>query len=346
MLRRLAALAFGVAVIVGALAIRNADDGGGSSRRDSASGEVDPYDVFDDDPVTVLCIEELAVMCEDLDLVFGTTRVEPAWVTVDRLAAGGELEAEAWMTFRPLDAMAAPPGPAKGALGRATPVARSPIVLAGPPAAVAAVEAACPEATTLLSCAGATEGVQLMLRDPTTSAAGALALAVLAGEPVAPAPGRAVEPAAPDPLDALLTRARLTPVPYEDVARLKKSAIALTLEAEVTVALAVLPFEELRGYSGVRVLYPLEARAAEVVVVPARTFSRADDLIAVMQTRSLAYLLERSGFEVPPRRPGFLDAEAVFAARPTVRSDLPPPAPELLRTLRALRRPVPAGGGG
>lgn len=56
MARRFAALLFAVVVIVGALAIRN-----GTNRERSLSepSRVDPSELFRDDPVAVLCAEEL-----------------------------------------------------------------------------------------------------------------------------------------------------------------------------------------------------------------------------------------------------------------------------------------------
>ena len=89
--------------------------------------------------------------------------------------------------------------------------------------------------------------------------------------------------------------------------------------------------------------YPFEARGVELVLVPSRSFGRAADLATVFESRTLAFSIERhTGFEVPSRRRDLYPANA-FASRPTIRYDLPPPAPEQLRQLRAL--PRPAGGG-
>ena len=338
MVRRVAAAVFAVAVIAGALAIRNGAGGGDTASKPTQVS--DPYDVFEDDSVTLLCAEELAGLCNDLEGIVTTTRVEPAWATVDRLADGGKLGADAWLTFRPFDQMAVPPAPAKSQLGEATVVGRSPIVLAGPPAAMAAAELVCRDPRTLLSCAGAVEGVQLMLRDPTTSPAGALALAVLADELGAPGPGPAASDGVADQLARLLARSRGTPNPYEDVARLQGSGLplALSLEADVNLELEKLEYEALRVYEGVVLRYPFEARAAEIVLVPNRSFDRADDLVGVFGSRSLTTKLERTGFEVPGRARYPL-AKKPFASRPSIRYDLPAPAPELLRRLRALPRP-------
>ena len=151
MSRRIAAAVLAVALVAGGIAIRNRQE---NAPRRSPPAEVSPYDVFDDDDnVSVLCDSELAAVCERLERFVSTTRVEPAWTTADRLGGGGALGADAWLTFRPLDEMAAPPA-AAGPLGPAALVGRSPLVLAGPPAAVTAVKAACRDPRVLLSCAG------------------------------------------------------------------------------------------------------------------------------------------------------------------------------------------------
>ena len=336
MARRIAAAVFAVAVIAGALAIRNADDADEAPPR-AATSTTAPYEVFRDDPVTLLCAEELARLCADMKYLIGTAKVEPAWVTVDRLAAGGQLGADAWATFRPLDEIAVPPSPAQSVLGPATPVGRSAVVLVGPPAAVAAVDAACPNPRMLLSCAGEAEGVQLMLRDPTTSPAGAIALAVLADE----LGGEAAPPAGAVPserLVRLLARSRGTPSPYEDVVRLKGSAVALTFEGDVNLALDVLKSEERFEYDRVVLRYPFETRAAEIALVPSRSFARARDLAAVLGSEDVGFKVQRqTGFD-PPGYSRSNYPPKVFSARPPIRYDLPPPAPERLRQLRALPR--------
>ena len=332
MARRIAAVVFAVAAIAVGIVIRNTEERG---PRRSVPDKVDPYEIFDDDQVSILCAPELAVLCERLSQMVTKTRVEPTWTTVDRLADGGALGADAWLTFRPLDEMAAA-RPGATSLGPASPVGRSPIVMAGPPAAVATVRAACPDARVLLSCAGGVAAIQLMLRDPATSAVGALALAVLAEELKVAGPEQPAD-AGTASLVAVLDRSRSTPIPYQDVARLQGNALALTLEADVGAWVNDLPYEQQRDFDQAAILYPFEARGVEVVVVPARSFTRANDLVRVLGSSSLLLALEGNGFEVPTRPP-YLFPKRVYAGRPTIRYDLPPPPPARLRQLRALSR--------
>lgn len=336
MVRRLLALAFGIVVIAGALAIRR-DREPDSTR--APTGEVDVYSVFDDVPVTLLCAEELAGLCDSLSLVVSDVIVESAWVTADRLAAGGKLGADAWMTFRPWPELARsvdPPLPS--VLGAVSIVARSPLVLAGPTPVMAAVQERCPDPRTLLSCAAAGEA-QLMMRDPKKSAVGALGLAAMGNE-VRSALSAAV-PSDDDvraALGAVVAKARTTAVPYEDVTRLGTGALALTVEADVALAVAAVDVEILRGYDEIQALYPFDTHSAEVVIAPAVTFTQAGDLVAALRSRSGVYLIERTGYTVDAHTPGFLYAEKVFAARPTIRTDLEPPLLAFLTSMRSLPR--------
>ena len=341
MARRVVAALAAVALIVAGIAIRNQKEN--EPRRNLPAAKVNPYEVFDKtDNVSVVCAVELAAVCERLASYVRTTTVEPTWATVDRLAGGGVLGADAWLTFRPLEEMAAPPAPAQSTLAPATLVGRSPVVLAGPPAAVAAVKAACPDPRVLLSCAGSVAGVQLMLRDPASSAVGGIALSVPAEELGVAAPAPALDKGAAS-LAGLLARSRLTPVPYEDVSRLQGGAVALTLEADVNLFLRRLPFEEQQNYDRVALLYPFEARAAEVVAVPARAFPRAADLVSLITSTTVGSVLERSGYEAPGTTPSLFPRK-LYAERPTIRGDLPPPSPARLRQLRDL--PKTAGSPG
>lgn len=54
------------------MAIRKAGDGG-KGAEDGADPEVNAYEVFEGDQVSVLCAEELAELCQDLDLIVSTT---------------------------------------------------------------------------------------------------------------------------------------------------------------------------------------------------------------------------------------------------------------------------------
>ena len=121
------------------------------------------------------------------------------------------------------------------------------------------------------------------------------------------------------------------------MSRLRESAVALALEADVNVLLEKLDYKEQRGYDGVDVLYPFETRGAEVVVVPARSFRRADDLVAVLGSRTMMSAAERAGLEVPGRA-AYPRSKRLDAVRPTIRYDLPPPTPARLRQLRAIAR--------
>lgn len=186
MSRRIAAVVLAVAMIAGGIAIRNSR-GGDAPRRERAEDR-NLYSVFDGDEASILCAPELAALCERLTGLVGPVRIEPTWTTVDRLAGGGVLGADAWLAFRPLDEMAAPPT-SPSTLAPAAPVGRSPIVLAGSPAVIGVIQAACIDPRVLLSCAGNVAGFQLMLRDPATSVPGAIALNVLAEELGVAAPG-------------------------------------------------------------------------------------------------------------------------------------------------------------
>lgn len=338
MSRRIAAVVFAVAMLAGGIVIRNSR--GGDAPRRAPAEEANLYSVFDGDEASIVCAPELAALCGRLTGLVGPIRIEPTWTTADRLAGGGVLGADAWLAFRPLDQMAAPPTTSPSTLGPAAPVGRSPIVLAGSPAVIGVIQAACLDPRVLLSCAGNVAGVRLMLRDPATSVSGAIALSVLAEElgVTAAAPVADEDLAS---LRSLLSRSRLTPVPYEDVSRLPEGSVALTLEADVNFFLSKLGYEQQRSYSGVSVLYPFEARAAEVVVMPARSFPRAEDLVAVINSTRYGVAADAAGFDVPGHPRDLVPAQ-VFAKRPTIRYDLPPPSPVRLRQLRALPR-TPAG---
>ncbi len=71
-----------------ALAIRN-DGDEPAPERSSLPEDLNPYEVFDDDSVSVLCAEEVRQMCEELEYVVSDTRAGSAWVTATRLATVG-----------------------------------------------------------------------------------------------------------------------------------------------------------------------------------------------------------------------------------------------------------------
>ena len=340
MLRRLAALVFAVVVIAVGLSLRDGRDGGGGpgggrpGGGDRAQPGDDPYEVFEDEHVDVLCVEELRTFCADrLDLLNLRARFEPAWVTVQRLQRGAALGADVWLTFRPLDDLARPPG-VPPVLGPSTPVlARSAVVVAGPTAAVTALDAACPDRAKLLACVATTRGEKLALRDPSTSGAGTLAFASVAFELGVPPEARSVEdPAVATQLTALARTARRTPTPYADVMRVDGDLVALTLESEVRAALEEVDFDERRTFAAAAVRYPIDVRAAELVAVPAVGFRRARDLDFVLRSDPVVFSLGDSGFEIEGetfRTSGV----ALFAGRPDTRLDLPYDA-ALLQSLR------------
>src|SRR3712207_269475 len=142
MLRRLLAVGFALLVLFVAFQIRASNEQPGEDGGTARPGVVDPYDVFDDGDVRLLCIDELRAVCEDaLPLLEIDVDGEPAWTTVDRLRDGGDLGADAWLTVRPLDQEVRAGG---GAAPQSTPVlGRSPILLAASPAAMGVADAAC-----------------------------------------------------------------------------------------------------------------------------------------------------------------------------------------------------------
>ncbi len=122
--KRIAALAATVALILGAIVIRDRlidDDGTDSAERaPSVTGEL-------------VCATELADACRGLDISGLTVRVEDAGATLDRLRAIGPNEqAPLWLTFEPFPAMVdvarSTPGSAVLALDP-LPIASSPIGL-------------------------------------------------------------------------------------------------------------------------------------------------------------------------------------------------------------------------
>lgn len=337
-MRRLLAIVFAVFVLLVGLGIRVADDDdgdGATSEDDVAAGDgADPYSVFDDeDEVSLLCIEELRLLCEsDLSSFDVDVTVEPAWTTTARLADGGDLGADAWLTVRPFDQALA--------VGGAPQVlARSPIALVGPPATVSALDAACPDVATKIGCAVATSGEQLALRDPGSSAFGALALAVAAFELGTEADAVALDDAVAAQLEDALDVARATQSPFDDVARIAGDLMALTAEAELVVAVDRLDYEVQESYDDAAVRYPLDVRALEIVAVPAPGFARFDDLQRVLSSQDAAYSFDGEGFFTEGGYVAYaIEYSPVFDLRPVVRTDLPPPTLELLRDIAGLGR--------
>lgn len=344
MLRRLAAVIFAVVVISLGLSMRAGRDdadgrlaGGGGGGVDRAREGDSPYDVFENEPVDLLCAEDLRQLCTDnLDLMHFEPRIEPVWTTIDRLERGEGLDADVWLTLRPFDAVAAKVTPGPAPLGAPTPVlARSAVVLAGPPLAVEAIEAACPDPAALLACAATTRAQNLALRDPRTSAAGAIAFASVAHELGVPADAVSVDdPAVREQLAAVRRAARKTSTPYTDALRVNRDLVALTLEADARLALEAVGYEDRKSFGGVTLRWPIDVRAAEVVAVPAAGFRRTGDLEFVLRSDAIVFSFGDAGYEIEEETFRVADVP-VFAARPPTRTDLPYD-PELLRMLRTL----------
>ena len=331
------AVAFAVVAIVVALAVRGGD-GDGASVSSTADGSFDPgddvYDAFEDDEVSLVCIEELRLLCEDAFPSLGfDVRIESVWTTVDRLEAGGALDADAWLTVRPFDDLARAAG--ADLLPSSAVLARSPIAIIGSKEAVTAFDATCGDATVLLTCAATDGRADVVLRDPATSAIGALALASVADEL-----GATTErlPGTVETIEALLADGRIAQVPYEDAERAGGTLVALTIEAELLAAIEDLTYEEQDVYDDAAIRYPLDVRAVEVVAVTGATAMRAQDVQAVLASEDVGYSYRRTGYTVDGDASYLLDYAVPFADRPTVRTDLPPPSVELLQALRGGRR--------
>lgn len=314
MLRRIGAVIFAVFVLLFAIGIRenrSVDRDGSSSDPDSA------YDVFDDDSVRVVCAEELREIClSDLTIFGFQVSVEPVWTTAARLADGGRLGANAWLTFRPFDTLLLdPPTPPPQV------AAFSPLVLTGPRSAIAALDAACPEDATRFACA-AQRPTSLVLNDPGSSAIGAMALAVLAHSSGVAADATTVaDPTLRTSLRALKSSARRSLSPALDAKRLGGEQVALTIEAEVVSVVEDIDFEDRETFDEIGVRYPIDVRAVEVVLVGAPGYLRAADLAAVSTSREFGYSFSKLGYETPDR-PFFLDYVSIFQNRPPVRTDL------------------------
>lgn len=328
MLRRIGAVIFAVLVLLFAIGIRE----NRSVDRDEFSGDPDSaYDTFEDDSVDVLCVEELREVCQSDLSIFGfRVTVEPVWSTAARLADGGQLGAEAWLTFRPFDSLLRDP---------ATPppqvAASSPLVLTGPRLAIEALDAACPEDATRFACA-AQRPASLILNDPENSALGVLALAVLAhSSGVAPDASAVIEPSLQTSLGATMRSARRSLSPALDAKRLGGERVALTLEADVVRTVDdEVNFDDRETFDEIGVRYPIDVRSAEIVLVGVPEFPRAADLAAVSTSREFGYSFSRLGFETAGRS-FFLDDMTMFKDRPPVRTDLSFDL-ALLRELRGL----------
>ena len=342
MLRRMAALAFAGLVLAVAFSIRASRDEGGSGGSGPGAGDIlggapaeNPYEVFDEGSVSLLCAEELGELCADLSSMNLGVRAEPAWVTAARLRDGGGLGSDAWLTVRPFDDLVTDSAPA--ALGARTGVlARSPIVLTGPAAAMAQLRAECPDAISRFACATAPERVSsVALHDPRTSALGALALTALVHELGVDEAATAIDdPAVAAQLATTVAGARRTQSPFQDSERIGGRMVALTVEAELLARLDTVDYDDRDGVAaGFAVDYPIDVRAVEVLAAADPAFRRFGDLDRVLRSRGAGYAFERSGF-LPAERDSYVLELEVFAGRPAVRTDLRW-SPELVQAVRS-----------
>lgn len=334
MLRRMAALAFAGLVLAVAFSIRASRDerADGAGSGGAGAGAVlggppaeNPYEVFEEGSVSLLCAEELGELCADLSSMNLGVRAEPAWVTVGRLRDGGSLGTDAWLTVRPFDEPVTRSTPAAAVLGARTGVlARSPVVLSGPAGAMAQLRAECPDAVTRFACATAPgRAASVAVHDPVHSALGALALTALAHELGVDGDATAIDdPAVTAHLATVLAEARRTQAPLQDAERIGGRVVALTVEAALLARLDAVDYDDReRVAGGFAVDYPIDVRAVEVVAVADPGFRRFGDLDRVLRSRGAAFSFERSGYLPAERDPYVLDL-GVFAGRPAVRTDL------------------------
>ena len=362
MLRRALAVIFAACVLSAALVVRyNRPEGGDGStagsptatdRRapgatgvqrvegPSPAGEpVDVYDLFDDSGVEMLCIEELATVCEDSFSMLGfEVRAEPVWTTVDRLADRGDLDADLWVTVRPFDVLAGAPSGGRMTLGPPSRVlASSPIVLTAPTPAMSELDGACPDAAVLFACAtDQARAANVVLRDPARSAHGALAAAAVAHDLGVPRSEAGVaDPAAADHLRHLLRTARRSQSPLQDAVRIGRGRVALTIEADVITRLHDLEYEQMTTYDEVGVRYPLDVGSVEVVLLAVPDFARQDDLATLLASDDAGHGFRRAGFMTPGRPSSIVEYAKVFEGRPAIRTDLTE-EPGLMTELRRL----------
>jgi hypothetical protein len=330
MLRRMAALAFAGLVLAIAFSIRaSREDGRAVGSEPGGPADVvggppaeNPYEVFEEGSVSLLCAEELGELCGDLSSMNLGVRAEPAWVTAARLRDGGELGADAWLTIRPFDEVVTAAALRLGA--RTGVLARTPVVLTGTAAAMAQLRAECPDVSSRFACATAPERVSsVALHDPHTSALGALTLTTVVHELGIDDTATAIDdPAVAAQLATVLDGARRTQSPLQDAERIGGRMVALTVEAELLARLDVAEYDDReRVAGGFGVDYPIDVRAVEVVAAAHPDFRRFGDLDRVLRSRGVGYAFERSGYLPAERDSYVLDLEA-FAERPVVRTDL------------------------
>ena len=361
MLRRALAVIFAACVLSAALVVRyNRPEGGDGSTNEAAGDaraaagdgkaegsspantDVDVYDLFADSGAELLCIEELALVCEESFSLMGfEVRVEPVWTTVDRMADGGALGADVWVTVRPFDRLGGAPSGGRIVLGPPSRVvASTPIVLTAPAPAIDALDGACPDAAVLFTCAtDQARARNVVLRDPGRSAHGALAAAAVAHDlGVRRSDAAVADAAAADHLRHLLRTARRSQSPLQDAIRIGRASVALTVEADLIASMQDLEFEELTRYDEVGVRYPLDVGPVEVVVLTVPAFPRGDELATLLASRDVAHAFRRAGYMTPGPASSIVEYAKVFEGRPAIRTDLVE-QPEFMTEMRRLGAP-------
>lgn len=134
--RTLLALIVAAAMIAGALVIRQGRNESGGALLGSDDGEAP----------TLVCITELADVCEALAEEGVDVAVEEAGITADRLAGGEEVAHDGWLTFAPWRDLTSEARERSGSSGfpaGGSTVARSPLVLVGATERVGVLEQQC-----------------------------------------------------------------------------------------------------------------------------------------------------------------------------------------------------------
>lgn len=156
-MRRLLAVAVAVAMVAGALAVRQwLDDRGGGDAGGQAGGGGDGGTPL------LVCATELAAACEAAEGEGIEVRVEPAGTTAAALLAG-EVDLDGWLTVSPWPAIVREArqrsgGPAVLASSDLGPLARSPLVIVAVEERVAVLRAHCQTDDVYWGCIGDVAG--------------------------------------------------------------------------------------------------------------------------------------------------------------------------------------------
>ncbi len=148
MLPRLIAVVTAVALVLGALAVRNNLDDEGDAGAGNADG-----------PIRLVCARELADACGDLEGGDVSVVVEDASTTADRLAGGnGRPDLDAWLTIDPWPAMVEDARARAGAepvlASTSDVLARSPLVIVAKADRADVLARACATTSVEWSCVG------------------------------------------------------------------------------------------------------------------------------------------------------------------------------------------------